>query len=171
MPGAPAALFRSCFSEEKAMTDYPAVDTTSEERTLAAIAHVFGFVVALIIYLTQKDKSRFLRFQAMQAVAFDVAVFVVVFAAIGCLMAFLLLGGLLGTAGFAASAAAPEEASGALGAFFLSLTIIIPIAANCIVFALVLAVLVLRVVAAVNVYQGRNYHHPFIGDRVEMMVR
>ncbi len=144
------------------MIDYPPVDTTSEERMLGALSHVFGFVVALVIYLTQKDKSRFLRFQALQAVAFDVVVFVAFLVSIGCLVAFLAIGGAVGVAG--------ADQEGALSGLFLSLTIIIPIAANCVVFALVLAVLVLRVVAAVNVYQGKNFHHRWLGDRVEAML-
>jgi uncharacterized Tic20 family protein len=151
---------------------YAPVETapTSDERLLAALSHVFGLVIALVIWITQKDKSRFVRFQAMQAVAFDVVVFIAVFIAIGCAFVFIVGGGVLASAGAAAAAVSGEEAGGPLAGLLISLSIILPFGINCLIFLLVIGVLVARVVAAVNVYQGRNYHHPWLGERVEKML-
>lgn len=46
----------------------------------------------------------------------------------------------------------------------------LPFASACIILLVALAVFAGRVVAALNVYQGRNYHHPFIGSRLEKMM-
>jgi uncharacterized Tic20 family protein len=150
------------------MTAQPATEPTSDERLMAALAHFFGLVVALIIWLTQKDKSRFVRFQAMQAVAFDVAVVVIIFVMVGCLAAFIIGGAALGTAGAAAAASAGDD--GSLAGLFLSLTFAIPFIGNCVIILLALGLVVARIIAAVNVFQGKNYHHPWLGAQVEKML-
>lgn len=142
---------------------------TSDERLLAALAHFFGLVVALIIWATQKEKSRFVRFQAMQAMAFDAVLFVVFFLVFGCIMITMFGGALFGVAGAAAAAADETTAGGVLGLLF-SLSFLLPFAATCLMFLLALGALAGRAVAAVNAYQGRNYHHPWLGDRVEKML-
>ena len=64
-------------------------DLTSEEKTLALLAHLLGYfssiIGPLIIYLTQKEKSRFVAFHAMQAILFHLifdALYVVLFVSI-----------------------------------------------------------------------------------------
>ena len=56
------------------MTEETNILPTSDERMLGALAHFFGIIGALIIWVLQKDKSRFVRFQAAQALAFDFVV-------------------------------------------------------------------------------------------------
>lgn len=60
---------------------------TAEERTLAALSHGFGilgmvvsagflgWLAPLVIYLTQKDKSRFVAYHAFQALIFQGVLF------------------------------------------------------------------------------------------------
>ena len=57
------------------MTENPP-PPTSDDRLLSALAHLFGILVALIIWATHKDKSPSVRFQAVQAIAFDIVVMV-----------------------------------------------------------------------------------------------
>ncbi len=80
---------------------------TQNERTMAMLAHasailniftgIGGVVVALVIYLTQKDKSSWVGFQALQALVYQVAASVIAWfaviissilisVAIGCLL-------------------------------------------------------------------------------------
>ena len=151
------------------MTAQPETATTPDERLLAALSHIFGLVIALIIWATQKDKSRFVRFQAMQAVAFDGVLFVLFFLLVGCTMVTMFGGTLLGAAGAVAAAGDETTAGGILGLLF-SLSFLLPFAGTCVMFLLALGALAGRAVAAVNVYQGRNYHHPWLGDRVEKML-
>lgn len=63
------------------------VDT--EEKTMALLAHLLGFfssiLAPLLIYLLQKDKSKFVAFHSMQAILFEVffwAIYIVLFTTI-----------------------------------------------------------------------------------------
>ena len=59
--------------------------STSEENTLAMIAHlsillnlvtgVLGLVAALVIYLAYKDRSRYVAYQSLQAIIFQLVYF------------------------------------------------------------------------------------------------
>jgi uncharacterized membrane protein len=44
---------------------------SSDERTLAGLSHMFGFIVALVVLAVGQSKSRFVRFQAVQAILFS----------------------------------------------------------------------------------------------------
>lgn len=69
--------------------DSPLSMPESEERTWAALAHassvlnlltgVGGIIAALIIWVTQKDKSRWVAFHALQAMIFQVGAIVLLF--------------------------------------------------------------------------------------------
>ena len=54
--------------------------TSQDERVMAAIAHasailpMWGIIAAIVIWATQKNKSRFVHFQALQAAVYQVAV-------------------------------------------------------------------------------------------------
>ena len=62
------------------MTETPSIN--QESRLLAAISHAsiifsnFGFIVPIIIYMTQKKTSSFLRFQSLQAFIWQIAMFI-----------------------------------------------------------------------------------------------
>ena len=69
--------------------------STQEEKVLAGLAHgsillgavtsgIGGIVAALVIWLTQKDKSAYAAYQALQALVYQVAVTVVSFVAWCC---------------------------------------------------------------------------------------
>ena len=148
------------------MTTQPESIASSDERLLGALAHFFGLVVALVIWATQKDKSRFVRFQALQALAFDLTVFVAVFVGIGC-MVLLIFGTIaLGTAG-SVVAAGDESTAGTLFALIFGLTFLVPFLGWCVMFLLIGAVFVARIVAAISVFQGRDFRYPWLGARVE----
>jgi len=71
-------------------------DTSSEERTLAAVAHAAGIVsstllpilVPLVIYLIKKDESSFVASQAKEALNFQITM---VLAAVLCLFLMLIV--------------------------------------------------------------------------------
>ncbi|MBN2148199.1 MAG: DUF4870 domain-containing protein [Anaerolineales bacterium] len=148
-----------------------ASSTTSDERLMAAVSHFFGLVVALIIWATQKDRSRFVRFQAVQAMAFDIVVMVVAFITAGCLMLVMFLGMILSTGGMifmTDPSGAPDP--GALGVFMTMITsfsFLMP----CAIFALVGGVWVVRLLAAIQTFQGRDFRYPWLGARVEQFLR
>src|SRR5215207_9500714 len=73
-------------------TDLDTINPTSDEQMLGALAHFFGILGALIIWTLQKDKSRFVRFQATQALAFDFIVMIFMFVLFSCLFGVMFLG-------------------------------------------------------------------------------
>ena len=58
-------------------TPFNAPQVTSEERTMALLAHLLGMftniLAPIIIYFIQKDKSKFASFHALQAILFQIA--------------------------------------------------------------------------------------------------
>ncbi|HUS71030.1 MAG TPA: DUF4870 domain-containing protein [Anaerolineae bacterium] len=57
----------------------PDTEPTQDERIMAAIAHAsiiaggFGIVAAIVIWLTQKENSSYVRFQGLQATVYQFA--------------------------------------------------------------------------------------------------
>ncbi len=147
------------------MADQP-VEVTPDESLLAGIAHLFGWLAALIIWVVQKDKSRFVRFQAVQSMAYDLLVFIITSIIAGVLtvliFGLLMLGvidlAVLGTQGNPSSETV-RTVIAAMGAA--------PILLACIFGPLSLAILTGRVIAAVQTFQGKNFHYPWLGRQVE----
>ncbi len=78
------------------------ISTTQDDRIMAALSHVtvvlslVGVIGPLLVYLTQKDRSRFVAFQALQAIAYQLSIVLFWFLGFGCYMAsFIVL--MLGT--------------------------------------------------------------------------
>lgn len=64
---------------------------TQDERLLAAIVHTgifFGFLGTIVIWLTQKDKSMYVGFQAKQAFLYQIFLFI--FGILGLIMFIIL---------------------------------------------------------------------------------
>ncbi|MBI3760471.1 MAG: DUF4870 domain-containing protein [Chloroflexi bacterium] len=140
---------------------------TSDERLMAALAHFFGPIVALIVWATQKDKSRFVRFQSVQALAFDLTVVVVAFVVIGCFVALVFGTALLGTTGTFIAANQNQDSGGSILGLLVGLTFFLPFLAWCPMMILVISTLVARVIAAISVFQGKDFRYPVLGARVE----
>lgn len=144
------------------MTDEIDSVPSSDERLIAALAHFFGMLGALIIWAMQKDKSRFVRFQAAQALAFDLLVMAVMFVLVFCLMGVMFVG-MFGTIFAVANSNTSPQSVSPFMLFpvlfpFLMFTCILP-------FSLVL--FVARIVATISVLSGNNFRYPFLGQRVE----
>lgn len=135
---------------------------TSEERALAALCHFFGVLAALIVWATQKDKPRFLRFQSLQAMAFD-AVFLIVFMALMmCVMGIQVIG-LLGLAFSAARSTDSPERLVLIGVG----SMLLPLVMSFCIMPVSLAALIVRTIAAISVARGQDFRYPLIADRVD----
>lgn len=151
------------------------VETTSEERTMAATAHASSLLTLLIsfgtaglggilfafvpflIYLSYKDKSRFVAFHAAQAFALQVVgtvgfflsiiagtiVMVVVWAVSGLLVVILI------------------------GFILLILSLIITLAIITIWISAPFVGMAFSCVGAYETANGRNYYYPYIGEWVQ----
>ncbi|GAB4481295.1 MAG: hypothetical protein Kow00124_28900 [Anaerolineae bacterium] len=130
-----------------------------DERLMAAIAHA-GFVTgvgpifSLLVLLLRGKDSQYIRVQAAQALAADLIIYL--FA--------VVLG--IGWTAIAILVAFIPTLSGSEEAFAIS-----AIALTCVMMAVLLAYLVLRLVAAVRTYRGEDYRYPLIGEPVARIVR
>lgn len=144
----------------------PSLAPTSDESLMAAISHFFGFLVALIVWVTQKDKSRFVRFQAIQAMAFDLIVTIAVFLVVGCMMAFIfgvLAFGIGDIAIFGNLGNPTAEPFRTLIALMTAVPLLIP----CIFIPMVGIIFVTRLIATIQTFQGKDFHYPWLGALVE----
>jgi len=69
-----------------------ATKATQDERIMAALAHAsailpfWGLIGAIVIWATQKEKSRFVGFQALQVIAYQIVLILFSFLGFGCYM-------------------------------------------------------------------------------------
>jgi len=152
--------------------DLPANELPSQDdRIMAALAHVSillpftGLLASIIIWATQKSKSAYVRFQALQAIVYHLIMIVAWFVAGGCyfcssfgVFPILLLAEPRGTTD---PAAAGPAAGLALLAFFLPLAVFL----LGIVFGI--AYILFGLVAAALTLQGKPFRYPLLGRRIE----
>ncbi|MBI3362817.1 MAG: hypothetical protein HY023_17080, partial [Chloroflexi bacterium] len=101
------------------------------------------------------------------ALAFDLTVIVVAFVAIGCFVALVFGTALLGTTGTFLAANQNQDAGGSILGLLVGLTFFLPFLAWCPMMILVISTLVARVIAAISVFQGKDFRYPVLGARVE----
>jgi uncharacterized Tic20 family protein len=143
------------------MTNSETTGISSDERVMAALAHFFGLFGALIIWATQKDKSRFVKFQSLQALAFGGLLSIVTMLAMPCILGLMMLS-FIG-AGLASSqvSASPESLPPVMVLAMLS-----PMSFFCLLPVSFGAALV-QMIAAFAVATGHNWRYPFIAPRIE----
>lgn len=135
---------------------------TSDEKLMGALAHLFGMLIALFVWATQKDKSRFVRFQAIQAMAFDALVMVTSMFAAFCLVAVAAIGASVSIFTLV------NESAGFEGFFtFALIPMLTSLGIYVCIFPLSFAVLAVRMVAAVSVLGGKDFRYPILGKKVE----
>ena len=132
---------------------------SSDEKLMGALPHLFGLLVAVVVWMLQKDKSRFVKFQALQALAFDVIVMIAMGLVFSCLFGVMFLG-MFGSIFMTAKTASSPDAMGPL--FFLPF--MLPFTTFACIFPFSFLLLVLRIIAAVSILNGRNYHYPILGN-------
>ncbi len=71
----------------------PAIPPTSDEKTLALLAHVLTFVfpilAPLIIYLVKKDESSYVAYHSKESLNFQITLFII------CVLLFISIVGIL----------------------------------------------------------------------------
>lgn len=149
------------------MTTQQSSFPTPNDKIMAALAHIsailpfMGVIAPIIIWVTQKDKSEFVAFQALQAVAYQLLMILAWFIGMGCYMlSFLTIflgipfagsnGGRINPAFaplFAVGFVTPFLIFGAIfigGAFFI----------------------IYGIIAAVQVFRGKDFRYMIIGKRL-----
>jgi uncharacterized Tic20 family protein len=139
---------------------------TSDERMMGALAHFFGILGSLIIYVLQKDKSRFVRFQAAQALAFDFIVMLVMFVLFFCLFGVMFIG-MFGTMFVGLNSAAQSHDF----SWFMIFPVMFPTLMVLCIFPFSIALFVVRIIAVVSVLNGTYFRYPWLGTKVEQFLR
>lgn len=134
------------------------IPPTSDEKMMGALAHIFGPLVAIIVWAIQKDKSRFVKFQALQALVFDVIVAVIMGAFFLCIFGVAFLG----MSGSMFSVMNNPSSGNDVVPFFL-LPVMFPFMIFGCIFPFSFVLLIVRLITGISVLNGRNYPYPVIG--------
>lgn len=138
---------------------------TSDEKLMGGVAHIFGPLVTIMVWATQKDKSRFVKFQALQALAFDLCIVIIGGHVFFCLFGFIFLGMFWTMFTTLDNASSSNE--------FMSL-FALPFMFPFVTFACVapvsIGILVVRLIAGISVLNGRNYKYPVVGKWLENFI-
>ncbi len=132
---------------------------STENRLLAALAHGsiilqgMGMLVGVLVYITQREKSRFAAFQALQAAVYQLITMIIA-------IVFWMLWGICYTLSFIPLIGLPEDAPPP-PIFWVGLgSMVIPLAT--------MAVLGLYGLwGALRVWQGRDFRYALIGSWLE----
>ena len=144
---------------------------SQDERILAALSHAsiiipfWGFIGAIVIWTTQREKSRFVGFQALQGVAYQLSLVVLAFIGGACYMCAFLGTFLLVPAGIFVAEGVGEADTAAM-----LLSMIATGFPFCILGILVLiglAFVLYGLYGSVRVLQGHDFRYVIIGDRLE----
>jgi uncharacterized protein len=157
------------------MTDQNATAPTPDERILAALAHItilvplMGVIGPIVIWVTQKDKSRYVGFQALQAVVFQLLLVLTWFIGMGCYMGSFFIA-FIGMAGLGAGnpsngpMSEPAQSLGFIG-------VLIPFIAFGLVIIAGIVFVIYGAVAAFQALRGNAFRYAVIGDRVERFLQ
>ncbi len=144
------------------MTTAESSSSTSDERSMAALAHFFGLIAALIVWAVQKDKSPFVRFQSLQSLAFEAIAILVNMVLMICLFGVMFVGafGIL----FASinSASSPDN----VDPLFV-LPMMFPFATFSCFIPMTLVYFIVRLIATVSVASGHDFRYPWLGKWLE----
>jgi uncharacterized membrane protein len=140
--------------------DTPTTLPTSEERLLAGLSHLLGILVALIIFLIERQKSRFVAFQAMQSILYSLCLSVIFFVVFGCLFTLIFGGATVGIVTMAS-----QEANGS-DPGLTPLLFALPFAGFWLVFPVVMIVTfaasIVRWAVAILTFTGKEIRYPLL---------
>lgn len=139
----------------------PSTLSTQDERIFAALSHVsillpmIGIIAPIVIWITQKERSRFVAFQSLQAIAYQLLLIVIWFGGMACYMGSFFL------TFFGTMATDMIGSGGPPLAFFLPFVVMFGMLAVMGIFV------IYGIVAAVLTFQGKDFRYLLIGPWVE----
>jgi uncharacterized Tic20 family protein len=153
--------------------------STQDERILAALAHAgvilpfWGLIGAIVIWATQREKSRFTGFQALQGATYQLVLVLSGFLCLACYMcsffgSFLVMALTTPLGVLAAESGGDPEVVGGLVAMVIGLlTTFLPFCLLGLVALVGLAYVLYGLYGAVQVLQGNDFRYVIIGRRLE----
>jgi uncharacterized membrane protein len=144
--------------------------TSSDESLLAAASHFFGFLAALVIWIVHKEKSRFVRFQATQAMAFGLFESAILFlVGSSTVMASLIV--LVIGIGDIAIFGSQNNPTSDVARSLVALMGVVPLLLACVVLPIIGFLFIARIIATIRTFQGKNFHYPLLGDLIEQQLK
>jgi uncharacterized Tic20 family protein len=140
------------------------VSPTQNDKIMAALAHVsailpfMGVIAPIVIWTTQKDKSEFVAFQALQAIAYQLLMILAWFVGMGCYM--LSIFSTFLTIPFAGGEADPTVAPLLMVGFFVPFIIFGVMFLGGAIF------IIYGIIGAVAIFQGKEFRYLIIGKRL-----
>lgn len=140
--------------------------TTQDERVMAGLAHLsalipmMGLVAPVIIWVTQKENSKYVAFQSLQALAYQISMMIAYFISWACYgVSFFSI---FFTIPFAATPGSAEQ---------VSPLAIIPALFPFLVFGLIFfsgfAMIAYAIFGAVRTFQGKPFRYLMVGNWVD----
>ncbi len=152
------------------MTNFDSLTPTQDERVMAALSHVsallpmMGVIAPIIIWVTQKEKSQYVAFQSLQALAYQLSMIAAWFVGMGCYV--LSFFGTFITIPFASSSGSSQSVDPVFGLAFL-----IPFMVFGAIFIGGFFFVVYGVIGAIMAFQGKPFRYMIIGKRVERFMQ
>ncbi len=144
---------------------------TSEERLMAGFSHLLGIVPALIFWVIKKDESEYVRHQSLQAIFYQIFIFLVSILLVFVVIAFMALFMLI-IFGLMAAVVASENPE-SLAASFSIIGLLMSLAPGLFgVYVIVLVPLgIVNLIAAIFTFMGRPWRYPLIAKWVDRMAK
>ena len=152
------------------MTDLDLLTPSQDERVMAALAQIsvlvpfLGVIAPVVIWVTQKDKSRYVAFQSLQAVAFQLTLVFAWFVGMGCYMCSFF--SIFLTIPLASSMKPSGSISPVFGLGFFT-----PFLVMGLMFLGGFLFVLYGIIAAVMTFQGKPFRYVIIGRRVERFLQ
>jgi uncharacterized Tic20 family protein len=147
------------------MAELDTLTPTQDERVMAALAHVstllpmMGMLASMLIWITQKDKSKYVGFQALQALAFELTRMLILFVGMGCYMVSFF--GMIFSTPLLGLSENPDAVWPFMGFFF------IPFVSIAAIFALSFLFIGYGIIGAVMTFQGKPFRYVILGRAIE----
>ncbi len=152
------------------MTDLDSLTPSQDERVMAALAQIsvlvplLGIIAPIVIWVTQKDKSRYVAFQSLQAVAFQLTLVFAWFVGMGCYICSFF--SMFLTIPLASS----SESSQSVSPFFV-LPFFTPFLVMGLMFLGGFLFILYGIVGAVMTFQAKPFRYIIIGRQVERFLQ
>lgn len=141
-----------------------------DERVMAALSHasamipMMGVIAPIVFWATQKEKSRYVAFQALQALSFQAAMIIAWFIGMGCYIVSFF--GTFATTMLVASSGPDSSASPVFALAFM-----VPVLTILIILVGGFVMIIYGLIGAVMTIQGKPFRYIIIGNRVEKFMQ
>lgn len=147
-------------------------DATQDERIMAALAHasvilpLWGLIGTIVIWATQRENSRFVGFQALQVITYQLVLIVFGFLGFGCYMCSFFGMFALMPVGIVAAEGAPD-AEGVVSMLVAMLTTFFPFCVMGVIVLIGIVFIVYGLYGAARVLQGHDFRYALVGRWLE----